>query len=242
MAAESAQVSGERIGNPLSAAFGNRPTHRVRGSTQHQAEGGTWTGVERHGGVRRDAREQRARAAFTEARLGQGAGGPNRIQSESRKGEGRARKMDGRTEHVVTQARPRFHQRLEQTAPRLSVGAEAGASCFQRAVENQRSAVIEWMRERRLRLDPLETIVRQRVLLKARRRDSQRVYGGADVMLESRQRQLGCARAPADQVIVLMNGHVQTGRRQFNRRRQTVWSRANNGGGCFRGKSQPRIL
>jgi hypothetical protein len=49
--------------------------------------------------------------------------------------------------------------------------------------------VVEWVRELRRRLDPLEAVLSERQCLEKRRRGSHRMNSRADVMDESRQRQ-----------------------------------------------------
>src|SRR5262245_53895411 len=57
-----------------------------------------------------------------------------------------------------------------------------------RPVEDRRRLVVEWMRERRGRLDPLQAVFSKRKTVEKRRSDSQRMDGGTNVVNETRLR------------------------------------------------------
>ena len=93
------------------------------------------------------------------------------------------------------------------------------------------AAIVEGMRQRCRRINPLEAIVRERQRIEERRSDGHGMHGRAKVVVESRKRQFHGACAAARLGFRLEYVHAQTGLRQHNRSRQPVGACANHA--CF---------
>ncbi len=122
----------------------------------------------------------------------------------------------------------RCDERAQQTAPCLAVGAEAGRGVLERALEHDRRAVVERVREGRRRLDPLDPVLDERHGAEERRRDPERVDRRAGVVVEARERQLLGAHAAADGVPCLEHEHRAAGAREHDRRREPVRPRTDD--------------
>src|SRR5437016_5038856 len=91
----------------------------------------------------------------------------------------------------------RGEQRLHQAAIGGCVRAERAARVVEAPLEHCRCAVVERMGERRGRMNPLQAMLSERERAEEGRGDRHRMDGGAEVMLEAGERQLGGASAAA---------------------------------------------
>src|SRR5439155_25755327 len=80
----------------------------------------------------------------------------------------------------------------------------------------------ERVRERGRRLDPLEALARQIELTEERRRSTERMECRADVVHESRERELGGAAAAADRVVRFVHGDGMPVARELDGCRQAI--------------------
>jgi hypothetical protein len=95
------------------------------------------------------------------------------------------------------------------------------------AADEQGGAVVERMRERRGRLDPVDVELERP---EERRRGAERVDGRADVVPKAGERQLGRARAAADAVLRLEDEDRASGLRQSDRGGEPVRAGADDDG------------
>src|SRR5438309_5486188 len=91
-----------------------------------------------------------------------------------------------RTEDVVKQFVAGFDERREQLEIRAAVAPEPRGGQVDRALEDRRAAVLERMRERECRLDPLHV---QLEIAEERRQNGHRMDRRADVVSKSGKRQ-----------------------------------------------------
>ena len=80
----------------------------------------------------------------------------------------------------------------------VAVRPEPRRRSVDRALQQDRRPIVQRVGQRRVRMDPLQAVLRQRELLEARRADRHGMHRGADVVHEAGQRQLGRPRAAAD--------------------------------------------
>ena len=93
---------------------------------------------------------------------------------------------------------PASGERAHQPPVPAGVGAERGRRLVDRADEQRRGPVVERMRERGRRLDPLDAVLLERHRAQERRGDRERVDRRAHVVDEPGQRQLGRPATSAD--------------------------------------------
>ena len=120
--------------------------------------------------------------------------------------------------------RPRAHERIDERAVVLRVGAEAVGRLLQSALEGH-SVAVERVRSRDRRVDPLDVDALER-----RRAPRERQDRRAHVVSEPRQRELGGAAAAADRVAGLVNGHADAFAHELHRGREPVRARADDDG------------
>ena len=160
-AAQRAQVGRERLGQALRAAARHRPPDRVRGQRQHETEGGT---------DRRPQRQHRVGAAACEQSPGTLA-----LETRARQPDRRAHAAEaeaGHQERVARRVRRGQQlreerlcvrgERAEQPPVGELVGAEPARGLLDRALEHDRRAVVERVRERCLRMGELEAVLGER--------------------------------------------------------------------------------
>jgi hypothetical protein len=102
-----------------------------------------------------------------------------------------------------------------------------GAERVGGAADEQGGAVVERMRERGGRLDPVDVELERP---EERRRDAERVDGRADVVPEAGERELGRARAAADAVLRLEDEDRASGLRESDRGGKPVRAGADDDG------------
>ncbi len=124
-----------------------------------------------------------------------------------------------RTEHHSLNLTPRLDQRADQSPVRELVAAEPRRRCQQAVLEQDGRPIVERMGRRRTRLDPLDVELERP---EERRSQTERVDRRADVVDESRQRQLGRPQAAAELLRGFVNLDLQAGSSQRDRRRETV--------------------
>ena len=88
--------------------------------------------------------------------------------------------------------------------------------------QDDRRLAVERVGNRRARLDPGQPMFGERESRKERRQDPERMRGRADVVVESRQRQLCGAGAAADRIGRLEHEHRRAVARQLDRGREAV--------------------
>jgi hypothetical protein len=156
--AEVAQARGERVGDGAGPAPGDRPPSGVPGDLQGEPDGRRRRGVEREDRVGGVAGEERARPFTAERRVREPAGRAERAKAEARE-EDRVPRQPRRMEHVVEDV----WEASQETAGERSVRGpvervEVRGSGRHVVVEHDGGAVVERVRERRLRVEPLEAV------------------------------------------------------------------------------------
>ncbi len=193
----------------------------MREHSQRETEGRARRAIEPEHRVRGQPREDAARPLAAKREPGE----HRRRRRGPRTETGQRDQVRGevqRAEQVLEQRLRVGDERREQPPPPGVVVAETGRGSFRRALEQDRGPVVERVRERRGRLDPLDAVLRERQRAKERRRDPERVDRRADVVDEARQRQLGRPRASANRVGGLEDAYSDTGPRQHDRRGEPV--------------------
>src|SRR5438105_7089686 len=229
-AAEGSQASRERIGDALGPTAWQRPVRHVRHHREHEAEGRGERSVERQHRMRREAGEQSSRAHAAERHASEEARGERAGKAEPRHDEGMPRNADERSERVRGEIVPLRYEWRDQPSIRARVGAEVRRRRIDRALEKNRGAVIERVRERRGRLDPFQSLAREIELAKERRRGAQRMERRADIVHEPREGQLGGAAAAADRVVRFVDRDRVAFARELDSSRQPVRPAADDGG------------
>ncbi len=227
LATERAQGSGERVGDALRTTARQRPACRVRRRAEDDRERSRERRVERQEGMRGEPGDQRARprAAKPEAR-----GGKDRAQAEARQQERMAGQPHHRPQHVVAQLAEALREWADHPAVGSGILAEPRGRLVERADQRDGGAVVEWMRDRDVRMDPLQPVAREIELGEERRGRAQRVDRRAHVVHESRQRQPGAARAAADGRFRLVDPDAEARARKHDGSREPVRAATDDGG------------
>ena len=134
-----------------------------------------------------------------------------------------------------------FDQRLEQLPVGPPVGPKPGRGLEHRALEHDRCPVVHGMRERRGRMDELEAMIGQRQGAQKRRREGERMDGGARVVYEPGQRQLSGATASAERLRTLQHAYAVARPRRDDRGGEAVRSGSDDDRGLrqSRGRAAP---
>ena len=125
--------------------------------------------------------------------------------------------------------RPGVDERPKEAGVGISVPAEPLRGLHDRAAQHDGLAVVERMRERKRRLDPLEAVILERNRPEERRGGGHRMDRRAEVVDEPGERQLARAEAAADLLGRLANEHRAAGPGELDR-----------GGEAVRGRSRRR--
>ncbi len=220
LAPERPEIARKRVGKPLRTALREDPSMGVAERGQDESERRRRTSVERQHPVGRDAGKQRARVRRRkEAR--DARGGLQRAPPEPCDGQ-RVTRYSQRREHCIFEPRPCRDGRANRRAVDRRVRSESSGRCLDRPFQDRGGAVVQRVRDRARRFDPLDAVLAERHRSEKRRRAGKRVNGRADVVRESRQRQLGGSHAPADRVARLVDPHPAAGSREDDGRGQAV--------------------
>ena len=103
-----------------------------------------------------------------------------------------------RPEDLVEQLARMVEERADEPPVRGVVATERAGGRIDGLGEDDRRFGVHGMRDRRGWLDPVEAVLRKRKRREERREDAERMCGGADVVVESGQRELGGPRSAAD--------------------------------------------
>jgi hypothetical protein len=141
-AAVPSQNGGQRVGDGPRPAFGDRPTVGVAGGGEGQPHRRRERAPQRVDLVRRDAAEQGPRLGVPEP-AGQHRRRLDRGQPESGQANGVAWDAQNRSQDVDGQVGVHCGQRLEESAPRRSVGAQARGRVVHGAAQHARRPVVE---------------------------------------------------------------------------------------------------
>ena len=132
------------------------------------------------------------------------------------------RKQADGTQDLVKESACVARERRHQLAIRIAVAIQALRSLVDGKLQNRGTPVIERMSDRIRRLQPLQTVLRQREGLEERRRLRHRMDGRTDVVTKSRQGQLGSTRSAADVLVRLENLDSEPLASENDRSRETV--------------------
>ena len=190
------QLGDQSLHDPLAAAFDDRPTVGVAKGDEQQAVRARQRFAQREHRVRRRAREEPFRLLAVEP------SGETGDRQEAREPEARHRervpgggpqgaKESG--EHLVDVP----HQRPEKAAVRCAVLAQAGRGLVHRRHDRTGAPPVERVGEGHFGREQLDAPGRQVHAAKERRRRHQGVDRRANVMVKTRERQLGRAAPSA---------------------------------------------
>ena len=217
-----------RVGDVLRATARERPADRVAEHREDEPERRRGRCVEREHRVRGVPGEEGAGALAVEARAREARRRAERATARTAPSRAGAA-ADGAAASVPsTIASEASHERPEEAPPGVPVHSQPGRGLLDRALEHDCRPVVERVRERRRRMDPLDAVLGQRHGAHERRGDPERVDRGAGVVQEARERQLLGAQAAADRVAALDDEHRATGPREHDRRREPVRPRSDD--------------
>ena len=141
--------------------------------------------------------KKRARAFLAEARFCKPRRRPKRVQAEACE-EDRVLWNAEWAERIGEEGVWVREDGFDHCAVRRSVAPKAFAGALEVAPQHDGGAVIERVCDGSARLYPLESVLFERKGAEEGRKDSERVHGGTDVVLEAGKGEFGCARAAAD--------------------------------------------
>ena len=176
------------------------------------------------------AGKERPRPLGRKRLAGQWRRGPECVGGKTCKRKRVARETRQRAENAVLQIPPPAADRSQQAAVGLGVVPETGSRLLERALHENRGAVVEGMGHRRRRVDQVEAVLGQGERAKEGRPRDERMTGGADVVDEAGQSQLRGADAPSERVLGFAYGHPPPRFRKRDRGRETVRPRADYDG------------
>jgi hypothetical protein len=214
LSAQGAKLRGECVGDRLRAAAGKRPACDVTGHKQNEAEPGAAAPLEWQKRMCSGSGKERTGRLGVETRLGESARRAEAEQPEASEQQRAAQQIESRPDEWS-----------EQLPVRVSVASERRLCLCKRPPQEDGSAVIERVCERRRRFDPID--------IEWKRAEKGRDGGAgmdrrADVVAEPGQRQLGGARAAADRLLRLDDADGAPGLRERDCGSEPVRPRADN--------------
>ena len=129
-------------------------------------------------------------------------------------------------ERVGGERVPVIDEGIEQAAIGFRVIAQCRRGVRNAPLQQRRRLVLERMRERHRRNDPLEPVLGERKLREERRVDRDRMHRRAHIVMESGERELLGARSAADGGGRLVHANGESGARERDRGREAVGSAA----------------
>lgn len=177
--------------------------------------------------MRRETGEERFGSLFAKE-MRQAVCGRKRGEAESREQQWMTRKQVQRLKDFGRERTPVRRERPKEATPTLAVAAENRLGVAEIALERDRGAIIEGMREGRRRVNPLQAIFLQRERSKKWRARSERVDRGTKIMEVAWKRELESARGASGLRLSFENVHVHAALRKGNGRGQAVGSRTDD--------------
>ena len=165
-------------------------------------------GLEREEGVRGDPGDEGAGPLATERET---ARRERRAHSEPGEQQGMAWHAHDRAERIAEQLRESLRERCEDAPVRARIGAKAVGCVLDRPDERDGAPVRQRMRERHVRVDPLEPVLSQTQPGEERRSRRHRVDRRADVVHEAWQRQRRAPGTASDGRLRLVDAHAKSG-------------------------------
>ena len=227
LSAELAEDGGERVTDRLRSAAGARPAECMAGEQEHEGEGGGSGLLEWHRGVRTAAGEERTRRRSRESRVRDGATGTQREGSEAGHQQ-RVRGNPHRAQDVGEEPLHARDQRPHQVRVGRTVAPQTTSRCGDGSLEQGDLAARQRVGERQGWLDPRDPEPFQVERPEERRRDAERMNGGAHVVVEPGKRQLLGPGPPADAVRRFHDQDRSPGPREGHGCGQTVRTRADD--------------
>ena len=209
---------------PLCPAARHRPADRMPGDLQQQPRSSRPLELQRCDRVRRNAREQRSSPLGAQPRVRKPVCRPHRPHPEPSHCNRTAR-WTKRPHCPRRYPAPVAHKRRHQPAIRAPIHAQPLGSHAHIALKHSRAAVVERMRHRIARVNPLQPVIRERQRAQVRRTSGKRVNRRAYIVQEPRQSQFLGARAASGCVRSLQNKHAAPHLRDRYRRRKPVRTR-----------------
>ena len=174
------------VGDLLGTASRHRPTDDVGENAEHQPVPSRHRRSQRQDRVTGKASEQRPRLVAAESVLGHGVCRQEPDGAVSTERDRMLRRDRERRQQRVGQVEPRRHERTEQATIRRAIIAEPRRGLVDRSVEHCGPAPIQRMNERHIGMDPLESVIGERIecgdLAERRRPDGERVDRRAHVV------------------------------------------------------------
>jgi hypothetical protein len=166
--------------------------------------------------------EQRPRALCCERAPRKSLRGAKSGEAEAAEYERMAWDRHERSQHRLFQRVPGAQDRFHEPPVRARILPQLCSRLLDRAVEHDGTPVVERVRDGGRRVDELETVLGEGHGAEEGRAGNEGIDGRADVVDETRQRQLGGADSAADRVLSLANEDRAPGARERNRGREPV--------------------
>src|SRR5216684_2079901 len=158
------------------------------------------------------------------------------------RGEAKAREQEWTTREQVQRLKdfgrkrgPMSDEWLQQAAPALAVATQHRFGVAEIAFESDGSAIVEGMRERRRRVNPLQAVFLQRERRKKWRAGGERMDRGAKIMEETRECELEGARGAAGLRLSFKDIHLRAALREDDRGGEAVGSGTDDAGSANHG-------
>src|SRR6266851_3108368 len=158
------------------------------------------------------------------------------------RGEAKAREQEWTTREQVQRLKdfgrkrgPMSDEWLQQAAPALAVATQHRFGVAEIAFESDGSAIVEGMRERRGRVNPLQAVFLQRERRKKWRAGAERMDRGAKIMEETRECELEGARGAAGLRLSFKDIHLRAALREDDRGGEAVGSGTDDAGSANHG-------
>ena len=135
-----------------------------------------------------------------------------------------------RPQHHRRQLVPVGRRRPKESSPTLAVQAYRRGRLLQRTIEADRRAIIQRVRRRNVRLNPLDAETLQRHSAQEGRARRKGMDRGADVVSEAGQRKFGSTVPPTDRALAFDYEDRVAGASESNSCRQPIGPGADNDG------------
>ena len=169
-----------------------------------------------------------------ELALGEGLRRLERGQPEARHAQRMMRNPQYWPKSVFRELPPVVSRGLHQTPPSLAVYAQRAFRLPKVALQHHCRSIVERMRQRRISVDPLQSVILERQRREERRSGREGMHGRAEVMQKSRQRERKRARRAARLGLRFEDLHAHPRLRKHNGRGQAVRTRSNHAGAAHR--------
>ena len=227
LATQRAQPCTKCVRDRLRATTREGPAVDVREQQQHQPERRARRLLEGEEGVRRSTCEQRAGRRRFEPSLRKALGGAQRGETKPHECKRVTRKMGDRPHQFAFELAPAGDERFHEVPVCIGVHAQSGRSLLERAPYERGRSVVERMRDSGGWFDQIEFELER---AEERGGEDRRMDRGADVVSETRERQLRRACPAADRRLSFDDADRAPGLSERDRGSEAVRPRPDDNG------------